>query len=88
MDPLIQFPIPLKAMVFLKRLWEEIWKKTETPNIYYLYYTVHSEKRTMLMEAQKLFLDNYGWLDPNIRFLYEIIAEAKEEILKEVMERE
>lgn len=57
---MIQFPIPLKAMVFLKRLWGELWQNEETPNIPYPSHMVHSCKRDVVFDVQVLFLDAFG----------------------------
>ncbi|MCK5161054.1 MAG: hypothetical protein KAQ99_05715 [Candidatus Aureabacteria bacterium] len=54
---MIKFPVTLKQMVFLKRLWEELWKNEETPNITYDYNMVHSGKRDLVFDVQVLFLD-------------------------------
>ena len=54
---MIKFPVTLKQMVFLKRLWEDLWAKVDTPNYPYGPLEVHSEKRQMLLLVQILFLD-------------------------------
>ena len=57
---MIKYPIPLKQMVFLKRLWEELWEHEETPNITYDVPMVHSGKRDLVFDVQVLFLDALG----------------------------
>lgn len=80
---MIKYPIPLEEMVFIKRLWDELWKKTETINKSFHYTEVHNEKRQLILEVMKLFLDHNGHLEAGTRFAWQF----KEDMQKIVEKR-
>ena len=72
-------------MVFLKRLWEELWHKEETPNITYAVHMVHSCKRDLVFDVQVLFLDVME-LGRNLpKYRYQDLEELRQNKLLELL---
>lgn len=81
---MIKFPIDLEQMIFLKRLWGELWHKEETPNSYYPVFMVHSCKRDIVFDVQVLFLDALGIGKDLPKYRWQRLAEERYEIIEEV----
>lgn len=82
---MIKYPIPLKQMVFLKRLWEELWHKEETPNITYDVPMVHSCKRDLVFDVQVLFLDALGIGQNLPKYRYQDMEKIRQNKLLELL---
>ena len=73
-------------MVFLKRLWEELWVKEETPNIIYDVPMVHSCKRDIFFDIQILLLEVFGSNAGHRKFRYQELAELRQQTLLRLVE--